>query len=302
MSPDLIAEFLAASVRIATPLALAALGETIGERGGVINLGVEGAMLTGALAAAIGATLGGPLVGVGASMASGAILATMFALVAVVARTDQIIAGTAVTLGSVGLTGVVFRQFYGPSGVGLTLPTLPAVPLPWLSQLPLLGEAFFNQPVLTYVAMLLVPAIGWMLYRSRWGLELRAAGEGREAARTSGIRIKTVRTTAVVTGGALAGLAGASLVLAQVGTFTEQMTAGRGFVAIAIVVLGRWNPWGVALAALLFGMANASQFLFQSMNLDVPYQFFLMLPYFLTIVALAGVVGRVRAPAELGRE
>ncbi len=302
MSPDLLAEFLAASVRIATPLLLAALGETIGQRGGVINLGVEGAMLTGALAAAIGATLGGVFAGVTAAVVAGAALAMIFAAVAIAARTDQIIAGTAITLGAVGLTGLVYRQFYGPAGAGLSLPTLLALRLPFLADVPLVGPALFNQPPTTYLALLLVPVLALVVFRSRWGLMLRASGEGREAAIASGVRVRLVRSLAVVIGGALAGLGGASLVLAQVGTFTEQMTSGRGFVAIAIVVLGGWNPWGVALAALIFGMANASQFLLQSLDIDVPYQFFLMLPYLLTIVALAGVVNRVRAPAELGRD
>ena len=201
----------------------------------------------------------------------------------------------------VGLTGTVYRQYFGPQGAGLSLETLESVRVPGLARIPLVGQALFNQPVLTYLAFLAIPLVWWLLFRTRWGLKLRAVGESREAAEVAGVRTKVVRFTATTIGGAFSGLAGASLVLAQVGTFTEQMTAGRGFVAIAIVVLGRWNPLGVAVAALLFGTANASQFLFQAMDLDIPYQFFLMLPYLLTILALAGVVGRVTAPRELGR-
>jgi simple sugar transport system permease protein len=293
--------FLAAAVRVATPLMLAALGETIGQRSGVINLGVEGAMLVGALAAAIGASIGGSTVGVVAAVLSGALVALVFAAVAIGARADQIITGTAITLGAVGVTGTVYRWYFGPGGAGLGIETLAPVPVPVLHRIPILGPALFTQPVLTYAAYLLVPLTWWLLFRTRWGLKLRAVGESREAAIVAGVNPLVVRSTATILSGALAGLAGASLVLAQVGTFTEQMTAGRGFVAIAIVVLGRWNPIGVAVAALLFGVANASQFLFQAMDLDIPYQFFLMLPYLLTLLALAGAVGRVTAPNQLGR-
>ena len=294
--------FLAAAVRVATPLLLAATGETIGQRGGVINLGVEGAMLVGALAATIGATVDGNTTGILAAILAGTSVAAVFALVSVVAGADQIITGTAVTLGAIGVSGTAYRRFFGPEGAGLELVTLPAIDLPLLGRIPILGPALFAQPILTYIALAAVPLAWWLLFRTRWGLALRAAGESLEAAKASGVRVIVVRVTATMIGGAFSGLAGASLVLAQVGTFAEQMTAGRGFVAIAIVVLGRWHPFGVAVSALLFGAASASQFMFQAMNFQVPYQFFLMLPYLLTILALAGAVGRVTAPNELGKQ
>jgi len=296
-----VADVLAAAVGIATPLALAATGETLAERSGVVNLGIEGAMLFGALGGAIGATVAGPAAGLGFGVLAGVLVAVLFAAVAIGAGADQIISGTAVTLASVGLTGTIYRQFYGPAGVGLSIPTLAPLPIPALSQLPLVGEALFAQPVTTYLTFLLIPLTWWFLFRTRPGLALRAAGEDPVAARAAGVPVRVTRVAAVLTGGAFAGLAGAALVLAQVGTFTERMTAGRGFVAIAIVVLGRWNPVGAGLAALLFGLATAAQFAFQAAGLDVPYQLFLMLPYLLTLLALAGVVGRVKAPAALGR-
>jgi len=296
-----VADVLAAAVGIATPLALAATGETLAERSGVVNLGIEGAMLFGALGGAIGATVAGPAAGLGFGVLAGVLVAVLFAAVAIGAGADQIISGTAVTLASVGLTGTIYRQFYGPAGVGLSIPTLAPLPIPALSQLPLVGEALFAQPVTTYLTFLLIPLTWWFLFRTRPGLALRAAGEDPVAARAAGVPVRVTRVAAVLTGGAFAGLAGAALVLAQVGTFTERMTAGRGFVAIAIVVLGRWNPVGAGLAALLFGLATAAQFAFQAAGLDVPYQLFLMLPYLLTLLALAGVVGRVKAPASLGR-
>jgi ABC-type uncharacterized transport system permease subunit len=296
------ADVLVAAVGIATPLALAATGETVAERSGVVNLGVEGAMLFGALGGAIGATLAGPAGGLGLGVMAGVLVAALFAAVAVGAGADQIITGTAVTLGSVGLTGTIYRQFYGAAGVGLSIPTLAPLPIPLLSGLPLVGSALFTQPITTYMVYGLIPLVWWSLFRTRPGLALRAAGEDPAAARAAGVPVRRTRAVAVLIGGAFAGLAGATLVLAQVGTFAERMTAGRGFIAIAIVVLGRWNPVGAALAALLFGLATALQFAFQAAGLRIPYQVFLMFPYLLTLLALAGVVGRVKAPGALGKQ
>jgi ABC-type uncharacterized transport system permease subunit len=297
----LVAGFLAAAVRVATPLVLAATGETITERSGVINLGLEGTMLAGALAATLGATASGPWSGVACAIVAGMLLAAVFALLAVGARADQIITGTAITLAAVGVTGTVYRQAYGSSGAGLTIPTLKSVAIPGLSEIPVLGPALFDQPAPTYLALLGMPIVWWVLFRTRLGLALRATGEGAAMARAAGVRTNLIRSGATVVGGGFAGLAGASLVLAQVGSFTEGMTAGRGYVAIAIVVLGRWHPVGIALGALLFGVATALQYLLQTLGLDAPYQLFLMLPYLLTLLALAGAVGRARAPADLGR-
>jgi ABC-type uncharacterized transport system permease subunit len=293
--------FLAAAVRVATPLLLAATGETVTERAGVINLGLEGMMLAGALAATLGASAAGPWTGLALAVLAGMLLAAAFAAIAIGARADQIIAGTALTLGAVGLTGTIYRHAYGTGGAGLALPTLAPVPIPLLSRIPILGPALFDQPAPTYLALVALPVVWWVLFRTRPGLALRATGEGAAMARAAGVRTGLVRAAATIVGGGFAGLAGATLVLAQVGTFAEKMTAGRGYVAIAIVVLGRWHPAGVAVAALLFGAATALQYVFQALGLAVPYQLFLMLPYVLTLLALAGAVGRVRAPADLGK-
>ena len=297
----LLGGFLAAAVRVATPLLLAATGETVAERSGVINLGVEGMMLAGALAATLGASASGPWTGVALAVLAGVLMAAVFAAVAIAARADQIITGTAITLAAVGLTGTIYRHAYGTGGAGLALPTFAPVAVPGLSRIPVLGPAVFDQPAPTYLALLAIPLVWWLLFRTRAGLMLRATGEGAAMARAAGVRVGAVRTAAALVGGGFAGLAGATLVLAQVGTFAEKMTAGRGYVAIAIVVLGRWHPAGVAIAALLFGAATALQYVFQALGLAVPYQLFLMLPYVLTLLALAGAVGRTRAPAELGR-
>jgi simple sugar transport system permease protein len=301
MNYDLLVSFLASAVRVATPLLLAALGETLAERGGVINLGIEGAMLAGALAAAIGSSAGGPWMGTVAAGATGATVSLLFGLIAVAVGANQIITGTAITLGAVGATGAVYRQVFGSAGVGLSLPTFPVIPVPGLNRIPLLGPALFEQSVLSYLGYIAVPLLWFLLFRTRWGLALRAAGESTEAATAAGVRVKRIRIVALVLGGVLAGIAGATLVLAQVGTFAEKMTAGRGFMAVAIVVLGGWRPGRVAGAAFFFGAAMALQFLFQSILLNLPYQLFLMLPYLLTLLVLVGAVGRVKSPAELGR-
>ncbi len=301
MDAELLTAFLASAVRVATPLLLAALGETMAERGGVINLGIEGAMLAGALAAAIGSSGGGVWSGAAIALLTGMAVALLFGLIAVKARADQIITGTAITLAAVGLTGAIYRRAFGPAGVGLSLPTFAALPVPGLSKIPVVGPALFDQSVLTYLAYLLVPLLWWVLFRTRWGLELRAAGESASDSKAAGVQVDRVRLGGVLIGGGLAGLAGASLVLAQVGTFAEKMTAGRGFIAIAIVVLGAWHPVRVLGAALFFGAAMALQFLFQSLGLGIPYQLFLMLPYLLTLAVLAGAWGRTTAPADLGK-
>jgi ABC-type uncharacterized transport system permease subunit len=289
-------------VRVATPLGLAALGETVTERSGVINVGLEGAMLAGALAAALGAIgMGGAWGGLGAAALAGAAVAALFALVAVRFGGDQIVAGTAITLGAIGVTGAVYRAAFGVTGAALSLPTFAPVSIPGLARIPLVGHALFAQPAPTYLLFATVPCLWYLMKRTNLGLALRAAGEAPAAAAAAGLDVRRLRTGATIFGGLMGGVAGGALVLAQAGTFAEKMTAGRGFIAIAIVVLGRWNPVGAFGAALVFGAASALQFAFQARGVDVPYQFFLMAPYVLTLLALAGVGGRTRAPAALGK-
>ena len=300
--PELIAvvAFLEASVRLGIPLALAAMGETITERSGVINIGLEGSLIAGALGGALGAlAIGGPGGGIVVGALAGALVAMIFAGFAVGLGTDQIITGTAITLGGLGFTGAIYQARFGTTGTALTLPTLSSLPIPLLSDIPIIGSALFNQAPTTYFTYLLAPALWYFVYRTEWGLELRAVGEEPDAAAAAGVRVKQSRFWATVFGGALAGIAGAHLALAHAGTFAENMSAGRGFIAIAVVVLGRWNPLLVLLAALFFGAASALQFQAQTLGLDVPYQLFLAFPYLLTLLALAGWVGKSRAPASL---
>ena len=302
MSADAVTAFLEATVRTATPLALAALGEVVVERAGILNISLEGVILSGAFGALVGATHGGLAGGFACAIASGVVMAIVFALCTVVwLRADQIITGTAITLLAVGLTGTLYRIIYGATGAALTIPTAGPIPIPGLSSVPVIGPALFAQPFTTYLLFVFVPAVWWWMFRTHAGLALRAVGESPDAAEASGIRPSRVRFFAILFGGALGGLAGGTLVLSQVGTFAENMSAGRGFIAIAIVVLGRWHPVGIAVAALVFGAASALQFLLQAAGLNLPYQLFLALPYVLTLAALAGVAGKVTAPAALAR-
>lgn len=298
---SLTSAFVASAVRTATPLALAAMGELVVERAGVINISLEGIVLAGSFGALAGATHGGVSGGFALAVACGVLTAAIFAVFAIGLRADQIITGTAVMLLAFGVTGTLYRAFYGARGAALSIPTIGPVAIPVLSRIPIVGDPLFDQPVPTYGAYLLGPMLWWWMYRRMTGLSLRAAGESPSAARAAGVPVDRYRISAILFGGAAGGLAGATLVLAQAGTFAEGMSAGRGFIAIAIVVLGRWHPLGVAVASLIFGAASALQFLVQSLGLPIPYQLVLALPYVLTLAALAGVAGRVNAPAALAR-
>jgi simple sugar transport system permease protein len=299
---DALTPFLAATIRTAVPLGLAALGELLVERAGLINIGLEGAILAGAFGALVGASAAGS-VGAGfcAAAAGGLIVAILFALCVIWIRADQIIVGTALTLLSVGATGTLYRALFGSTGAALRIPTSEPIAIPGLASVPLFGTALFDQPPITYLLYVIAPALAWWLSRTHAGLALRAIGERPDAAAAAGIAVDRVRVMAILVGGLLGGLAGGTLVLAQAGTFAEGMSAGRGFIAIAIVVLGRWTPRGVVAGALLFGAASALQYAFQAMGWNVPYQVFLVVPYLLTLAALAGALGRATAPAALGR-
>jgi ABC-type uncharacterized transport system permease subunit len=288
--------FLEASVRTATPLLLAATGEVVCERAGVINIALEGCLIAGAFAA-FAAGSAGLAAGYVAALASGAIIGALLALFVVLFRRDQIIVGTALTMLALGVTGTLFRA---RTGQAIVVATQDVTVIPGLSQLPVIGHALFAQPAITYVALVLVPIVAWFLYRTHAGLALRAIGESPDVARTAGVRVGALQSAAIVFGSALGGLAGGALVLAQAGTFAEGMSAGRGFLAIAIVALGRWRPAGVLLASIVFGIAMAFQFAVQSLGWHIRYELVLMIPYVLTLVAL-GAFRRGDSPAMLGR-
>ena len=298
----LLSGLLFTGVRLAVPLLLAALGETVAEKAGVINVGMEGMMLAGALAGfAASFAAHSPWAGAGAAALAGVTLAALFAALTVGLGADQVVVGTAVNILALGLTGVFFRA--EPQLNGATAASFAPLSLPFFhhSAGATVVAALFEQNALGWLAWVLVPLLWLLLFRTRWGLRLRATGERPSAADGAGVRVARVRIAATLVGGALAGLAGAYLSLGYTVGFGENMTAGRGFIALAVVILGRWNPFGVAAAALLFGLASALQFQFQASSTRFPYQFFLALPYLLTLLALLGrsKLGGA-APAALG--
>jgi simple sugar transport system permease protein len=293
--------FLEATVRTATPLLLAATGELIVERSGIIFVGLEGSILAGALAAAAGAYAAGVLAGTALAAVAGSLVALLFALFVVRLRAEQIVTGTAITLLAGGATGALYQTIFGMQGAALRVPTVGVIVLPLLSAIPAIGPALFAQTGFTYGAIALIAVVWWWMARTHAGLALRACGERPGAARAAGVRTARVRIFAATTAGACGGLAGAALVLAQSGTFAEGMSAGRGFIAIAIVALGRWRAPGVVVASLAFGAASALQYLFQAMGWSLPYQLFLALPYMATLVALATARAGGAAPGALGR-
>jgi simple sugar transport system permease protein len=293
-------ELLAATVRLAAPLLIAALGELLVERAGVINIGLEGMMLTGAFAAfATAASTGSPATGVFAGAAAACALGGFFALFAVVRRMDQIVVGTALNLLALGATGLALRALF-PTGAP-TAPTFTDRAVPALGAIPWLGPSFFGQTPFEWGGLVLAAAVACFLARTRAGLRLRAVGEAARAADTEGVDVTAVRVAAVLVAAALAGVAGAALPLAQSNSFTEGMTAGRGFIALAVVIFGRWRPGGIVLAALFFGAASALQYRLQARGVGIPYPVFLMFPYVVTLVVLAVAGTRGRAPEDLGK-
>jgi simple sugar transport system permease protein len=293
--------FLQGTIRTATPLAFAALGETVVERAGIINVGLEGAIIAGAFAGFAISGLAGVWTGFLGAGAAGVFIALIFAFFTIRLQADQIIGGTAISLFGLGVTATLYRQIYGATGAALSIPTMGAVKIPLLSRLPVLGSSVFEQPPITYLLYAIVPLVWWWMYRTHAGLGLRATGEDSRAAAAAGIPVRRTQFLAILFGGFLGGLAGGVLVIAQSGSFAEGMSAGRGFIAIAVVVLGRWHPLGVLAAALTFAAASALQYLFQAMGWTVPYQVFLALPYVLTLLGLAGIAGKSTPPAGLGK-
>jgi simple sugar transport system permease protein len=293
--------FLAAAVRMAVPLLLGTLGELIAERSGVINLGIEGMMLAAALAGFTAATFTGSLwLGVLASVAVGALAGLVMAVLVVSLRLDQTVAGIGVTMSLTGLSLFAYRLMFGQGATPPSITPFSTVPIPGLADIPVIGPVFFNQFALTYIAYALVPALAWFLQNTPGGLALRTVGENPLAAAGAGVDVMRVRTIALIAAGAHAGLAGAYLNLAALGSFTFGIVSGRGWICLALVVLGRWKPIPCAFAALLFGAVDAFQLRMQiSGSTTIPYQIFLALPYVATVVAMALSARSAVAPAAL---
>ncbi len=293
--------FFTSTISMATPILLAALGELLVEESGVINIGIEGAMLAGAFFALAAAYFTGSLgLGLLGGVAAGVAINAMLAVLAINLAANQVVAGTALDILALGLTGVFYRRFFGITGKAFMVRPFPTLAIPPLDRIPLVGPALFRQNPLGYLAFAMVPAIWYVVARTRYGLRLRAAGERPDAADTLGLGVYALRWHALLASGVMSGLAGAYLTLAYANTFVENISAGRGFVALAVVILGRRNPWGLAAASVLFGAAMALQFGLQALGTAVPYQFFLALPYALTLAVLASVGGQAASPSALG--
>lgn len=292
--------WLAASIRLAGPVLLAALGEIFDELAGVLNIGIEGTILLGALASfLISFLLGDPWLGMLGAILVGLVFNLFLAWMYVGVKANQVVVGIIFNILAIGLTSYTYRAVLGTQARPQKAAMFAAVEMPGLSDLPIVGPILFNHTILVYITFALVFVAGFVLYRTKFGLKLRAVGEHPRAADTAGINVFRIRTIGVLISGAAAGMAGGYLVLSQLGIFRDNIVAGRGFIALAIVIFGRWNPYKAALAALVFGAADALQLSLQIFAFDIPPQVLLSLPYVLTILAMSGLLGKAVQPAAL---
>jgi len=297
-----LVSLLGGAVALAIPLVFGALGGVLGERAGVVNIAIEGQLLFGAFAAAITASLtGSPWAGLVAAMVAGALIALILGLFAITYFVDQVIVGVVLNVLVVGLTNFLFRQVLTPNAESLNSPDrFSRMPIPVLGDIPLIGPILFRQTPVVYVLYVVVALVAFALYRTRWGLRVRAVGEHPKAADTVGIKVNLTRYRTVLLAGAIAGMGGAYFSLVSVAGFNREMTGGAGYIALAAVIFGKWDPIRATLAALLFGFASNLQGVLSAIGSPVPSQFMLMLPYVVTIFAVAGLVGRSRPPAADG--
>jgi len=291
----------AATIRIATPLLLAALGELVAERSGVYNMGLEGMMLMGAFTGYLAAYESGSLwMGVAAAGLTGALMALVFAVLVITLKVEQIVTGLAVNLLGAGLSTYWLRAAFANAAQTPTIPFFSSVPIPGLSDIPVLGTILFDQKALTYLAFLMAPVIWFFLYRTRYGLIVRCAGDNPKALDVKGVRVASVQYAAVVFGGLMAGLGGAFLSVGSAARFVPDMTNGRGWLAIIIVIAGLWRPYSILIATLVFSFLDALQLQIQGVGIAIPYQYLLMMPYVAAILALMIRRSRTSAPTMLG--
>ena len=290
---------LASGIRLATPYIYAAIGETFGQRSGVLNLGVEGQMLLGAFAGFYIAMRTGSLgLGVLVAMLVGAMMGLAMAYVTVNMHAQQGISGIGFYLFGLGMSDLLFQKLMGTVE---TVKGFPKIHFPFLSDIPGLGEIFFSQNLLVYGAYLLIPLAWFVLNKTTLGLKIRSVGENPEAADSLGVSVARIRYFTIILGGTLSGLAGASLSIALLNVFQQNMTSGLGFIAVALVYFGGWRPWGVLGGALIFSMVNSLQLWIQVLGIPIPSDIAVMMPYVLTILVLIASVSRVRAPSALTR-
>ena len=297
-----LTNFLQSALRLSVPIAFAALGGVLSERSGVFNIGLEGLILMGAFGAALGTFhSGSPVVGLAVGLALGGLLALPLAFMSVSLGVNQIVAGIAINIFALGLTAFLARIAIGETANTQLLPGFRPLAIPLLSAIPFIGPILFNQDILVYLLYLLVALLYFVLFYTPWGLDIRAVGHNPRSCDTAGVSVSGVRYACVLLSGALAALGGCYLVLSQVFVFSEHMSAGKGFIALAAIILGRWSPVGAILAALLFGFFDALQLRLQFGNPEIPYQIFSTLPYVVSILALVVFAGQNVAPQAVGR-
>jgi general nucleoside transport system permease protein len=295
-----ITGLLAAAMRMATPIIFAMLGEIISERAGILNLGIEGTMLMGAMTGFLVARESGSLwCGVLGAACVGMLLALLMAFLTVYLGLSQHVSGLGITLFSTGLAMFIYRLRVGSPTVPPTVQPFSQRAIPLLSKIPILGEALFNQYSLTYLAIILIPMVSILLYNTKIGLRIRTVGENPFAADTVGVNVNLTRTLSLVAGGALMGIGGAFLTLAHQNMFLIDVVGGRGWIAIAMVIFGNWDPVKGTLGALIFGLLDGLQLRLQALGFDIPFHLFLMVPYLMTIIALVGVSRKATVPASL---
>lgn len=299
---DMFQAILLTVITAATPLVIAALGELVTERAGVLNLGVEGMMIMGAVCAFAAAHLtGSPYIGIVAGIVSGALFSLLFGFLTLTLVTNQVATGLALTILGLGVSGMLGESFVGLPGV-----KLPPIVFPVLSEIPVIGPALFRQDLIFYMSIALVVGIGWFLFKSRTGLKMRAIGDNHGSAHALGINVIRMRYLAVMFGGACAGLAGAQLSLVYTPQWVENMAAGRGWIALALVVFASWRPWRVLAGGYLFGAVTIGQLHAQAFGIGVPSQLLSAMPYIATIVVLIIISHNrrttlINTPASLGK-
>jgi ABC-type uncharacterized transport system permease subunit len=297
LSMTVLVGILASGIRLATPYLFAAIGETFGQRSGVLNLGVDGQMLLGAFTAFyVAITTGNLWLGILSAMVVGALMGLAMAFVTINLHAEQGISGIGFYLFGLGLSDLLFQKLLGTVE---TVKGFSKVYIPVLSDLPVVGEIFFRQNILVYIAFALVPIAWFVLNKTTLGLKIHAVGENPEAADSLGVSVARIRYFTLILGGTLSGVAGASLSIALLNVFQQNMTSGLGFIAVALVYFGAWRPWGVLGGALLFSLVNSLQLWVQVLGIPIPSDIAVMMPYVLTILVLVATVSRVRAPSAL---
>jgi general nucleoside transport system permease protein len=293
-----VAAVLAASIRIAAPILFVALGEALAESAGILNVAVEGMMALGALSGlVVAAWTGSPWIGFAAAFVIGSIAGCIFGMVTIECGADQVVTGIVFNLFCFGLCSLIYHALFATAVEVPQIEVMPPLAASWFHEIPATARVVFSQSPIVYIGFASIPVFWLLLFRTNWGLQVRAVGESPGAAISAGVDIWRIRLTAIVVGGAMAATGGAALSIGQIGGYLDNITGGRGFIALAVVAFGAWNPLRIGGAALLFGMAEALELRFQASSSHVPHELFIAFPYLLTIIVVAAFAGSTRYPA-----